>query len=238
MSRFSSKSRYLALKGYATGVAVFESASGRQVARAPGVWNELEFSPDERYLALLSEPRHGSRLSIVDLRHGVTLNFHYPQEHPFGFKFSGSGRWLAMTNGSTVGLWRMRPGSFQRRVIADLLAREAETAERLRKGRAEALAAAAAVYAEKSAALRPAKGEFESAAEYAERMKAADEQDALVKSEGDAEARRVAAAWDLRDRTEGGAAKDVVVPDGYERRIRTDLTGLASELALLEGERS
>ncbi|MFT3855162.1 MAG: PRC-barrel domain-containing protein [Ilumatobacteraceae bacterium] len=30
----------------------------------------------------------------------------------------------------------------------------------------------------------------------------------------------------------------LIVPDGFEQRIRTDLTGLAGELALLEGERS
>jgi uncharacterized protein YrrD len=41
----------------------------------------------------------------------------------------------------------------------------------------------------------------------------------------------------LRARTAvSGSA--LIVPDSYEQRIRTDLTGLASELALLEGERS
>jgi uncharacterized protein YrrD len=34
------------------------------------------------------------------------------------------------------------------------------------------------------------------------------------------------------------SGSSLIVPDGYEQRIRTDLTGLASELALIEGERS
>jgi len=34
------------------------------------------------------------------------------------------------------------------------------------------------------------------------------------------------------------SGSSLIVPDGYEQRIRTDLTGLAGELASLEGERS
>lgn len=36
-------------------------------------------------------------------------------------------------------------------------------------------------------------------------------------------------------RSDGGS--ELIVPDSYEQRIRTDLTGFASELAVIEGER-
>lgn len=212
-------------------LAVHELPGGRLVASAEGDWKGLHFSPDERYLAVI--PPDGAdkwkRLDLWDLRYGVAVSFEFPREdYLFEFHFSGDGKWLAFNTNGELKAWRLPRGLIQRAVISRLKDVEAAVFARLKSGRAAALSDSASSYAERARALRPAKGEFESAAEHATRMKAADAQDVQLKAEAQGEARRIAAAWDLKDRAEGGKAREDVEAAADEEITETSNAALGA----------
>lgn len=208
---FSPSGRYVFLNQI--DAAVYEVPSGRLVARV-GPSRHPNFSPNERYLAVVRpEEKSHCRLELLDLRHAVTASIKFERNCNSDLedmRFTGDGNWLAFTDGLYFRGWRLRRGPIQRSIIAQLLDRETALAERLRDGRAAESAKSRAAYAVKIQALRPAKGEFESGAEYAARMKAADEQEALIKREGEGESERIAASWDLKARHEGGPVRESV----------------------------
>jgi len=194
--------------------SVHEIPGGRLAARARGKWAKMVFGPGDRYMAVARKDIGGDswrRLELWDLRYAVPLNYDFPVERVmYEFSFTGSGRWLAFYTSGSLKAWRLPRGDIQRAVIASLIEAEAAVVARLKQGREEALAASAAAYAGKAKALRPEKGEFESGAEYAVRMKAADEQESLVIREQEGESRRIAAAWDLKAREENARARETV----------------------------
>lgn len=208
---FSPRSRYLSLQHYPAGCSVYELPSGRVVAETADSCERPAFSPDDRYFVAAAGKENWERLHVWDLRYGAQVSVRLPAaRYLFDIKFTGSGRWLAFDVNGTLRAWRVRHGALRRAFVASLLERQSEAAARLKIERDAELAASAAAYASKVDSLRPAKGEFESGAEHAERMKAADEQEALVKREEEGESRRIAAAWDLKTREEGARSKETV----------------------------
>ncbi len=205
---FSPSSKLVALKSYERSKylsAVYEIPSGRRVAGLPEFSTYLAlFSPDERYF--LTSGTDSRSWYLTDLRYDAIIVLHFP-DYFFDPVFTADGRWLAGYGGRA---WRLRRGKLQRAAIAALSGRKKEIEERLANRRRTELQSSAEIYAGKAKARRTPKGEFESAAEYAQRMKAADEQDALERGEAAAEAARIGAVYDAKDRDEAGKVREAL----------------------------
>lgn len=200
---FSPGSRYVR-----SGKGIHEVPSGRLVVPA-GDWHEPVFGPGDRYMAVLSGKASGQNycaVEVLDLRYGVAIPFEFERNcamNAYQLQFSGDGGWLATYTGTgNMSAWRLRRGMLQRAVIAALRAREADLLGTLTERRADKLAESALLYSQKAKAARPSKGEFESSAEYAARLKAADEQDVLLAREAEGEARRLGEVWERKMREE------------------------------------
>lgn len=204
---FSPTARSVVVKIYEEGryqAALYGIPEGRRLAAVPPEFNlsSARFSPDERYLLL-----HAGQYdtwSLVDTRYDASAVLKFPQSQ-FELAFSKSGRWIASKDGFA---WRVRRGGIQRAVVSALATRLKEIEESLAKSRAKDLGEADAGLQKKVAGRRSPKGEFESGGEYAQRLKAADEQDSLDRAETDGEKKRIAAVWDAKERREAGKARE------------------------------
>lgn len=187
---------------------VFAVPSGRLVAAIDGAWKYARFSPDDRMLVLISAGEE--RLRFVDLRLMAQTSLALPKGEGriYGLGFSGDGRWLVASGGDSFRAWRLRPELMRRDMIEGFQAESASAAAALAAARESALAKSASEYAAKISTAKPVKGEFESSAEFAERVKAAEEQVAALSRESTGEAKRIAGEWDLKAASDAARRKE------------------------------